>query len=142
MTAERFGLLLFVGVALGLMAGPFLADWNSSHVFNPDWPPHARLHTAMADFLTAGCGGVGLWLILRDGRRLALAAVLVMLPPAALLLAGLAPGAQFHNPAIPFSSFEILGIGFSLNIVLCTLALVATGLAVWLMHPGFGRRQH
>ena len=29
---------LVVGVA------PFIADFHETHLLNPDWPPHARLH--------------------------------------------------------------------------------------------------
>jgi Family of unknown function (DUF6640) len=36
---------------------PLLADLNASHLFHPDWTPHARLHTA---WLLATCSAIGL----------------------------------------------------------------------------------
>jgi hypothetical protein len=29
---------------VGTIIGPVGADWNASHVFNPEWPSHARFH--------------------------------------------------------------------------------------------------
>ncbi len=43
-------------VAAFLGPGSFLADWSPTHVFNPNWPPHAKFHNgqtmSMAAFLT------------------------------------------------------------------------------------------
>ena len=41
LTTGRF-LLTFV--SLDTAFGGFLADWNETHIKNPNWPPHARFH--------------------------------------------------------------------------------------------------
>ena len=51
----RFGLAMrLVMTALWIMiaAGGLVNDFNASHLFNPGWPPHARLH--MMSMLTSG----------------------------------------------------------------------------------------
>lgn len=35
--------LFFVGNLL-YCGGSFLADWNETHIFNKNWPPHAKFH--------------------------------------------------------------------------------------------------
>ncbi|KAF2626810.1 hypothetical protein BU25DRAFT_342608 [Macroventuria anomochaeta] len=38
------GKLIISVVNLITLIGPFLADWNETHIYNPNWPPHARYH--------------------------------------------------------------------------------------------------
>ncbi|KAF2670694.1 hypothetical protein BT63DRAFT_422997 [Microthyrium microscopicum] len=38
------GRLVLSLVAIATSFGGFLADWNETHVKNPNWPPHARFH--------------------------------------------------------------------------------------------------
>ncbi|KAF2787640.1 hypothetical protein K505DRAFT_329538 [Melanomma pulvis-pyrius CBS 109.77] len=35
-------LLALVAVTTGI--GGYIADWNTTHVYNPRWPPHAKFH--------------------------------------------------------------------------------------------------
>jgi hypothetical protein len=38
------GRLCLTLVSLNTVVGPYMADWNETHVKNPNWPPHARFH--------------------------------------------------------------------------------------------------
>ena len=42
---------------------PFLTDWNDTHVFNPQWLPHARFHTVTSLGMAAILSPVALWLL-------------------------------------------------------------------------------
>lgn len=38
-------------VALITLIGPYAADWNITHIYNPRWPPHAKFHNAQTMLL-------------------------------------------------------------------------------------------
>jgi hypothetical protein len=40
------GKLLISSTAVAGMIGPYLFDWNDTHIFNAMWPPHAKFHNA------------------------------------------------------------------------------------------------
>ncbi len=65
----RISRVVLTGAAVGTIAGTGYADLNRTHVFNPAWPPHARLHSAAGWGAVAGAQLLALWLLWRPGPR-------------------------------------------------------------------------
>jgi hypothetical protein len=65
----RISRLLLSGAAIGTIVGTGRADLNRTHVFNPNWPPHARFHGAAGWGTVAGSQLQALWLIWRPGEQ-------------------------------------------------------------------------
>jgi hypothetical protein len=65
------------GVAAFTAAGGVLADWNRTHLFNPEWTPHSKFHDAWTILLGVGMGGSALYLLWRRHAEPGLAAALL-----------------------------------------------------------------
>ena len=48
---SRVSVYLVTLVALVTLIGPYAADWNVTHIYNPRWPPHAKFHNAQTMLL-------------------------------------------------------------------------------------------
>ena len=89
----RIARILLSIPALHLVFVPPIADLNASHVLNPLWPGHARLHTVWLLTTTSLVAVVALWLLWRpvDGelrRAIRLAGTLVGAILAGFFVAG------------------------------------------------------
>ena len=62
------GFVLVVGAVVSTAV-----DWNSTHLFNPAWHPHARFHDALFLALLDGTTLIMLWLLWRPSREPAVA---------------------------------------------------------------------
>lgn len=55
-------LLLTFGILIYALGVPIL-EINTTHVFNPNWTPHARIHEVWQLITNSGIGLVCLWLV-------------------------------------------------------------------------------
>ncbi len=134
MGKANWGVRLIATVAIISITVPAAVDINESHLFNPDWPPHAVLHDAMSFLMSMGLGGGALWLLRRGEQRsagdVALAAILAVWPWASLLLAALVPTASYGTSVEGLTIPEILGVPLYPNAIL-SVVLIAMGIWGW-----------
>lgn len=63
MKSLSFGKILISIVALYAALGSYIFDWNETHIFNPNWPPHAKFHNAQDMLLGTATGLLALWVL-------------------------------------------------------------------------------
>jgi Family of unknown function (DUF6640) len=97
----RLGQVLLSLSLIGTAVGTVLADWNRSHVFNPDWPPHAHFHAAAFVLATVGFSLLGLWLVWKRsadrGTCELVAATVPLLTVGTFFIVCLVPGAAVED---------------------------------------------
>lgn len=94
--------------------GGFAADWNRTHLFNPNWPPHARFHDAMTIAMGALLGAGGLYALNRKSpdpdRDTTAGALLPAFFWASMGAAFAFPGAQGLQSAFPHLVPRVRGV--------------------------------
>jgi hypothetical protein len=93
---------LLIALAATLTAVvPILTDWNATHVFNPQWSPHARFHTVTSIGMAVALSPVALWLLWRRSADPAAVTVAALIPMAywvPFFVAPRVPGAAIEDP--------------------------------------------
>lgn len=97
------GKLLMSAAALGTTIGPFVADFNETHIFNEKWMPHAKFHTAQTMSMGVALGLATLYNLWGPGTRrsriaLDSAVVTASIYHVSQLTAGLYPGTATVDP--------------------------------------------
>lgn len=100
MDRKKAGRGLFTLNALVAGVGGFLADWNATHLFNPNWPPHARYHDGQTMAAGVVLGAASLFFAWRRAGD----------PPTNLLAATLFGGALW---ATQFAAIFFPGSGWT-----------------------------
>ncbi|KAH6633233.1 hypothetical protein C7974DRAFT_167972 [Boeremia exigua] len=62
------GQVLIVLVSLTTSVGAFLADWNDTHIYHPQWLPHAKFHNGQTMSMGLLLGLATLWYAFVPGR--------------------------------------------------------------------------
>ena len=63
MKSISLGKILITLVAIWAAFGSYFFDWNSTHIYNPHWPPHAKFHNAQTMLLGTMIGLLSLWVL-------------------------------------------------------------------------------
>lgn len=116
-------------ILLYAVAVPHL-EVNATHVFNPEWVAHARLHEVWQLFTNTWLGMVSLWWVWGPGKRLVLPSMLALSVTcgfmAAYILRDLYGGSMVHpdgtEKVIWGTNVGVLGFGFVIAASIFTLA--------------------
>lgn len=140
MSREKLGRILLTTVLLDTGIVSTIVDWNSSHLFNPTWPPHARFHdVAMLNLLNGVCI-IALWLMWRRstepeiGVRVA-ALVPVIFWGAFFYTTLLIPGTSLRATADEFVP-SLAGFPLYPNVIIAAINVVLSVLGYWLYRSG------
>ncbi|MAU59569.1 MAG: hypothetical protein CMI62_02435 [Parvibaculum sp.] len=122
-------LLMTAGILVFGLLIPIL-EVNETHLFNPDWPPHARFHDAWQLLTNAGLAALCLWLVWARGQ-IALAALIGGWIMASVALAH-ALGDIYEGYATYEGGTELtlLGLPAAVAIPLAAVAMFAAAVAI------------
>jgi hypothetical protein len=114
------------------MISPYVADWNETHIYNPNWPPHAKFHNAQTMLLGLLLGLGALWYAWKPNRdapswrihfqvSVGLAAAYWITQSLSILF----PGTSFMDPALNAGAPRLVGLPVQLAVDLVVFILLA-----------------
>ncbi len=111
------------------MAVPFL-EINATHVFNPDWTPHVRIHEVWQLITNTGIGILCLWLVWVK-KETKISVILSLLVTGGFLLAyilqdlygGSMKDLDGSEKTLLGINIGVLGFGIAFTLLLVTISL-------------------
>jgi hypothetical protein len=136
MKRNKFGkfILSFVLVVGAIVSTA--VDWNTTHLFNPAWHPHARFHDALFLLFLDATTLVMLWLLWRQSTEPAVGIKAAALYSAAvwtpfLYIEAFIPGTSLLASAdVPVLS--VAGMVLAPNLIIAIVMIVLTIAGYWL----------
>lgn len=127
------GRLIITFAAIATLVGPIGADLNPSHVFNPEWPPHARFHSVSSLAMTVGFSLIALWLTWRRSSEprvsMLVAASVPVLAWGSFFIALLVPGSAVEDH--PETLARVAGIPINVVVAAIFSLLAVLGYALY-----------
>jgi hypothetical protein len=124
-------------VALFTLVGPYGADWNETHIYNPRWPPHAKFHNAQTMLLGTCLGLLSLYFLWskrwRERGGLAIGTLLAALYWVTQSGSILFPGTALVDPELVGRIPLVGGLRFN-QLAMDAILLVLLGVGYWLEH--------
>jgi hypothetical protein len=115
-------------------------DWNKTHLFNPEWHPHARFHEALFLAILCGVTVIGLWMMWRKsleprvGFNIAAVIVAILWSPF-FFITWLIPGTSLlAGPDVPLP--VVGGVPLYPNVFIAGTELLLAPLAYKLFNSG------
>lgn len=122
-------LLVTTGIIFYAVVVPFL-EINDTHVFNPSWEPHARLHEVWQLLTNTMIGVFCFWLVWFK-RHIRLASLMTLFVTGGFLVAYVLRGG-YGGSMVHSDGSEKMILGMNLGVFAFSLAIMLAGVAILL----------
>ncbi|MBX9952642.1 MAG: hypothetical protein K2Y39_25940 [Candidatus Obscuribacterales bacterium] len=133
-----FDRILVSLVSLVTIFGAFIFDWDETHIFNPNWPPHAKFHNGQTMSMGVCLGILSLWLLWRKkkisnfdfGLAVAIASLYWITQASAILY----PGTDFFDPnTVNLPRSHALGLPIQVVLQIALYSFLGSAVAIRLI---------